>query len=428
MAFLFAGYNFDRESGLSFGGRAIQLPPKERDLLHFLLQSHGKIVSKDDVVREVWRGGHASDESISRAVYRLRLAMQAAGGPPVVSTVYNGGFRISAPVQFSAGAPGSSTMALLQTNAASRVVPLVISGREYAARQTSQDAMLALQAATAATQMDAAYVPAWIAIAELHVLEALRYLRPAKEAGTLAVKAAEKALALNAQCGPAMAVRGWVRGLIDRDLVAGLQDLDAALQMDAEYALTSVLRAGVLQALGRHADAVDAARRAQLINAYAYNGQAVLPLNLLYSGQAQPALETAQKLGRLFPALDSVQEAISIIFSAHDRHDDALAYAQRAAQLSPHSASLQTQLAYALARLNRQLEATGILESMSGPAEPFACMAPVHVAMGDAQGAVKKLQQAKERRDPHFFAMRDDPRLATLRGTRAFEALWDARP
>jgi tetratricopeptide (TPR) repeat protein len=277
--------------------------------------------------------------------------------------------------------------------------------------------------------MDAAYVPAWIAIAELHVLEALRYLRPAKEAGKLAVKAAEKALALNAQCCPAMAVRGWVRGLIGADLLAGLQDLDAALQMDAEYALTSVLRAGVLQALGRHTEAVEAARRAQQINAYAYNGQAVLPLNLLYSGQVEPALETAQKLGRLFPGLDSVQEAISIICSAHDRREEALAHAQRAAALSPHSASLQAQVAYALARLNRNAEATRIVENMSiyGPLEPVACMAPVHCAMGDAPGAVKKLQQAKEARDPHFFSMRDDPRLTELRGMRAFEALWDAR-
>lgn len=426
MAFLFAGYNFDSEAGLSFGGRPIQLPPKERDLLQFLLQSNGKIVSKDDVVREVWRGGHASDESISRAVYRLRLAMQAAGGPPVVSTVYNGGFRISAPVQRTAGAPGSSTQALLQSNAASRVVPLVISGREYAARQTPQDVELALQAANAAIQMDPDYVPAWVSIAELHVLEATRYLRPAVDAGALALQAADKALALNARCGPAMAVRGWVRAVIDGELDAGLQDLDTALEMDADYALTSVLRAGVLQALGRHALAIESARRAQQLNAFSYTSQAVLPLNLMYAGQAQQALESAQKLARSFPGLDSVHEVLSIVCSVMDRHEEALQHAQRANVLAPHSTAIQTQLAYVLARLQRKDEASAVMENIKASPSPVPCagLATVYSALGDSSMAVQRLKLAREKRDPHFFAMRDDPRLAGLRNARGFDALW----
>lgn len=344
----------------------------------------------------------------------------------MVSTVYNGGFRISAPVQRAAGAPGSSTLALLHSKAASRVLPLVISGREYAARQTPQDVHLALQAAAAAIHVDPDYVPAWVAIAELHVLEASCYLRSSLEAGQLALQAADKALAINNQCGPAVAVRGWVRALIFGALADGLQDLDMALEMDADYALTSVLRAGALQALGRHADAIEAARRAQHLNGFSHTVQAVLPLNLVYGGQPHAALESAQKLALSFPGVHSVHEVLSIVCSALDRHDDALMHAQCAHGLAPHSLSTQVQVAYALARLQRVAEAGAILEKIDGfgPLAPCAWMAVVYSALGDGAMAVKQLQQARLRHEPHFFAVRDDPRLAVLRDAGALDALW----
>ena len=225
MAYIFAGYSFDSETGLKFGAKEIILPPKERALLHFLLRSAGKTVSKDDVVRDVWRGGVASDESISRAVYRLRLAMQAAGGPPVVTTVYNGGFRISAVIHERLREPGSSVAELMLSRQAHRVLPMIISGREFAARLSPQDISNALRAANAAALADPGYVPAWVAIAEFHVLQAIRSALAPRLAGQLALAAAHHALELNADCGPALAIRGWVLAMIEGHLRSGLEQL-----------------------------------------------------------------------------------------------------------------------------------------------------------------------------------------------------------
>ena len=427
MAFLFAGYHFDRETGLTFGTRTIQLPPKERDLLYFLLCANGKVVSKDDVVRVVWRGGFASDESISRAVYRLRLAMQTAGGPPVVSTIYSGGFRITATVQKSPAAQGSSVNALLQSQRASLTLPLLITAREFAARHTPHDSAMALQAAIQATELDPEYGSAWVALAELHVQQAWRYFSPALDAANRARKAADQALSRDARCGPAMAVQGWVRALIGAESDLGLSDLEAAVEMDSDYAPSWLLQAAALQSVGKHFAAIEAAQAALRCNAHCARALAALPLCLLYAGQADAALENAQAALARTPHLASLQSAMSLICSSQDRHPQALNHAQRALELSPFCILAQAQLAYALARSGQTDGAKKLLATLTAPGvlEPSASLAPVYLALGDTDTAMRKLQHAKAQRQPQLWAMRFDPRLRPLRTARAFAALWN---
>ena len=427
MAYVFAGYTFDRDSGLKFGSREIALPPKERELLHFLLRANGKVVSKDEVVQHVWHGGVASDESIARAVYRLRLAMQAAGGPPVVSTVYNGGFRIAAAIHACVDAPLARVAAMVESRHANIVWPMLLSGREFAARMSAPDIALALQAATAVTALDPSYVPGWVAIAEFHVLQAMRVIVPPRQAGRAALAAVQRALELNPEYGPGLAIRGWVRALVEGELREGLRDLDRALLQDAEYWGTCLLRAGVLQALGARTEAVTMARQAQELNAFSVYVGAAVPQYLMYAGQMTEALQAAQMLVQRFPSVDSVQEIMSIILSVLGRLDDALAYAQHAVDLGVGAPIMQGQLSYVLARLQRHDEVRCLLRAMEAPGlvPPHAAMTPVWLALGERERAMQSLLDAKALGAPQFFSLRDDPRLGGVQHDPAFQALWD---
>lgn len=427
--FTFAGYSFDPKLGLAFGERAIALPPKERDLLQFLLSAKGKIVSKDEVVQAVWRGGVASDESISRAVYRLRLAMQAAGGPPVVTTVYNGGYRIACPILHTPEIHAVHSTAPSGSSASNRhsvVLPMMLSGREFAARQTPQDLRIALEAARAATALDPQYPPAWVTLAELHILQAMRGVAPALECGQQAKDAANKALDIEATCAPAIAMRGWVQALIERRLAPGLEDLEHALKYDPHCWRSFVLKAAVMQALGDHEAAISMARRAQGLNAFAITASAALPLYLLLAGRANEAQSCAQDLVQRFPNLDSVQDILSVVLSAQGQHEQALIHAHRAAELSPHTPLMQTQLAYALARTGRSEEARHVLAALRQGElpPPWASMAPVYLALEEPQTCLELLAQARAQGQPQFYALRDDPRLLALRGEPAFIQLW----
>ena len=426
MAYIFAGYKFDHETGLKFGAKEIALPPKERALLHFLLRANGKTVSKDDVVRDVWRGGIASDESISRAVYRLRLAMQAAGGPPVVNTVYNGGFRISAVIQERMREPGASVAELMLARQPHRVLPMIISGREFAARLSPQDLSSALRAANAAALLDPDYVPAWIAIAEFHVLQAIRGALAPRLAGQLALAAAQRALDLNPDCGPALAISGWVWAMVEGDLLRGREQLDIALRQDSEYWGIYLLRAWVMQAMQLHEEAIAMARLAGTFNPQSLFVAAALPQYLMYAGQTEQALACTEDVLRRFPNVDGVQEVVSILLSGRGELEPALTHAQRAADLGAQSPLMHAQLAYVLARLQRHDEVRQALGFMmtAGRPTPYTALAIVHWALGDRTQTLHYLRLAKAHGMPQFYAMRNDLRLRALAADAEFQSLW----
>jgi DNA-binding winged helix-turn-helix (wHTH) protein len=424
--FIFAGYIFDPKSGLAFGEHSIALPPKERELLHFLLQAEGKVVSKDEVVRGVWHGGVASDESISRAIYRIRLAMQAAGGPPVVTTVYNGGYRISAAIQKKLEI--SNTANASQTsNRTSVVKPMVMCAHAFAARQSPEDLLIALQATRAATALDPQYPWAWVTLAELYIAQAHRSFTQPKEAGQYAHDAIQKALDLNPRCAPALALRGWIHAILEGQLSTGLEELNQALEIDSQCWQAFFLKTSVMQALSQHDIAISMARRAQGLNTFSIACCTALPLQLLLAGQTKDAYTSALDLVQRFASLDSVQELMSIIFSTLGDYAQALLFAKRAAQISPHTPAMHAQLAYVLARSNHQAQAVEILQSIraSDLPTPFAAIAPVYLAMGSKHAALDMLWEAKKKALPQFYCMRDDPRLSELHEEREFQHLWN---
>ena len=72
MYYEFCDYRFDAEAGLTLNDLPVPLPPKAHRLLALLLAAEGRTVDKDAVIAGVWGGGDVSDESISRAVFKLR--------------------------------------------------------------------------------------------------------------------------------------------------------------------------------------------------------------------------------------------------------------------------------------------------------------------------------------------------------------------
>lgn len=98
VAYAFAGFTFDPASGLERGGRRIPLAPTEARLLAVLLEAGGRVVTKDELAWRVWRGGAASDNSISRAVCAVRRALRAGSDEMIVETIYSSGFRIAVPL------------------------------------------------------------------------------------------------------------------------------------------------------------------------------------------------------------------------------------------------------------------------------------------------------------------------------------------
>ena len=73
-------------------GRRVDLPPRERAVLDMLVGADGSVVTKPDLLREVWRSADADEHAVEVAISRLRRRLGPAGG--AVRTVPRRGYRL----------------------------------------------------------------------------------------------------------------------------------------------------------------------------------------------------------------------------------------------------------------------------------------------------------------------------------------------
>lgn len=106
MAWSFGDYRLDPERfELSHGARRVLLEPQVLSLLVHLVRHRDRMVTKDEIIEQVWQGRIVSDASLSS---RVRSARQAVGDDgqrqAVIRTLHGKGFRFVAEVQETAPA------------------------------------------------------------------------------------------------------------------------------------------------------------------------------------------------------------------------------------------------------------------------------------------------------------------------------------
>ncbi len=81
------------------GGHAVELTPKETELLWFLASHPDRVYSRDQLLREVWGYDYTGDARtvdthIKRVRHKLREALAASGGAPwEIATVWGVGYK-----------------------------------------------------------------------------------------------------------------------------------------------------------------------------------------------------------------------------------------------------------------------------------------------------------------------------------------------
>lgn len=92
----FGPFRLEPDEGLWRHRTRIPLPPKETALLRLLAESRGRVVSKDTILDEVWRGDDVGEASITRCVRGLRGALrEGARRGGTIETVYGRGYRLA---------------------------------------------------------------------------------------------------------------------------------------------------------------------------------------------------------------------------------------------------------------------------------------------------------------------------------------------
>lgn len=96
------------ESGQVAGPRGQrQLDPKVMEVLVRLAAGDGQVVSRDELMRDVWPGVVVTDFALSRCIYRLRKDLGAVTGcnQPPIKTLPKRGYRLVWPLEKAAAVP-----------------------------------------------------------------------------------------------------------------------------------------------------------------------------------------------------------------------------------------------------------------------------------------------------------------------------------
>ena len=99
--FSFGAFRFDSEGPLLFeNGSAVELGPKPLAVLQCLLERPGKVVSKQHLMETVWHETFVTEQSLAKAINRLRRALADDLETPVyIQTIHRRGYRFIAPIQ-----------------------------------------------------------------------------------------------------------------------------------------------------------------------------------------------------------------------------------------------------------------------------------------------------------------------------------------
>ena len=100
ISYRFGAFRLDSEERVLYcREHPVALTPKAIDTLVALLERSGRLVTKDELLREVWRDAFVEENNLSQHISMLRRALAQGGGEePFIETLPKRGYRFVAPV------------------------------------------------------------------------------------------------------------------------------------------------------------------------------------------------------------------------------------------------------------------------------------------------------------------------------------------
>jgi TolB-like protein/DNA-binding winged helix-turn-helix (wHTH) protein len=95
----FDEFRLDAQSRvLKRGGTTVSLTPKAFDVLLFLIQNAGRIVTKDELMKAVWPDSFVEESNLTQTIFMVRKALDETADRRYILTVQGQGYRFLVPV------------------------------------------------------------------------------------------------------------------------------------------------------------------------------------------------------------------------------------------------------------------------------------------------------------------------------------------
>jgi DNA-binding winged helix-turn-helix (wHTH) protein len=415
MVWRFSGFEYSHAEGLRRGGAQITLGPQARQLLELLLEAKGDVVPKAAIAARLWPERDPSDDSIDRCVYLLRKPLRDAGFGDLIATAYGRGLSLRAKVEIVDFA--SEPEPQFGRSIDERILDLWQTAFELAGARTRVGFERAHAAILSAGELEPRAPRIWTLSAHIAATRVVYGLLPASQGAAMIERDAGRALEVEPEFGPALAVLGWARAAVLRRVDEGLAMLDGVVSRDPGHSKARAYRSWALAQDNRLAEAAEDAELG-LRNAPLDQGllsmRAWLALN---AGDIDGGAELTRRGLILRPDSRWLLGVAALAASLSGRHADAEDFARRGLGFIPDDPVLLAVLSYGLAVAGRPAAADAALAAAAaGGGRPFLFTAAAVLARGRASEAIDALARGRAEGCPWFAFAPYDPRPAPLRG------------
>lgn len=411
----FGPFEYAVDRGLSRNGGVIDLAPRVRALLGILLDARGGVVDKSQIAEAIRVDRDVTDDSISRAVYLLRVALDDQDNHRVIKTVHGVGFQIG--VEVVEVIDGRRNLLPFTQHVASGE-DMIRTAFEIASQRTDRQLQLASSVLGFAFERFPTLAMAPALQADVEIARMIRgYIRP-RDSRKRAFELVEKSLEIQPGLPMALATKGWLIGVLDDDLQRGLHMIEIAISATPSVWLSYFYKAW----LEIGARDLDAARRT--IDA----GLVLSPLErslislkawlICVSGDYKSANSYLADMIALRPDVELLWIVKAILAVLENDSPRAVSSIQEATHRYPDDTFVNADFIWVLAKTGQKDWATAILAE---PKRGNIYMSPTKLAMirfalDDEIGARNLLEIARVDRCPWRLLAWCDPRFpASLR-------------
>lgn len=483
---LFGTRSLDLSRGVLLAGSApVHLRPQAYALLHYLAGNPGRLISKDELIQQIWHGRAVGDDSL---VQCLRDVRQSLGdGGRYIRTVRGRGYIFDPPREaFPAPSPsllvpppvGSADPTEQPADArreralGHRAAVLLVAGVVLIGGVTAYwlaDDAREPDSTTEARGLGAGYSPdndaqllyrrgrhqqqltteaglknaidlytraialdPDLGIAHAGVAESYRALAivghvPSREAFPRAKQSAVRALELDDRLVEAHVALAWILFSHDWKWADAEAELKRAIELEPRHAEAHRAYAHLLSNLGRHDEAIYEAAQARELDPRALLTRALEAQFLFYGGRYDEAEARLRETLEMEPDYWVAQLLVGRIALEREQVSQAIEPIRKATALSKGAIEPTTQLAYALARSGQKEEARLLmrqLEQRSASSHvPAYSFAMIHNGWRDRDAALRWLEQSVEAREVQATFIKVDRRWNWVRPDPRFQSL-----
>jgi DNA-binding winged helix-turn-helix (wHTH) protein/Flp pilus assembly protein TadD len=364
--FVFGEFTLDIDRAVILhNDKDVSLRPKSFDVLRHLIEHHGRLVGKEELLKAVWGSAAVSDDSLTHCLIDIRKVLGDTERR-MIRTVPRRGFIFDVPVQTIASlarldrqrhgaklvlAVAASLLVSIgagyfllhaylldpapQTSPASaesqfgqEAVGLFIQGRFLFNRRAANDMETAEEFLRQAVDLEPQFAAAWADLAGVYVLQNFAGGDNNPDYLPLLKDAAERAVELD----PNLAA-GWVRlanyYTATGDEPAAARYMRRAADAETQDPLLLAVMAGDFAAAGDFDRAVDLQQRALALYPLSFVYRSNLSAYLLAAGRYRDGLREAERAALLSPKGPQVHFNIGSALIQLEQYERALAEATR---------------------------------------------------------------------------------------------------